>query len=301
MGTKLRIYRVAKEFDVANDTLINFLKEKNYDVRNHMSPVSGEMYAELQKKFRKKEVQETEYDFRKSLKDKQVRESARKAEEQRLLQERLKAATQFSEERAAQKAESKHPEEKNVAVAKSDVTPKEKNAHTHRSVETFVSDKHASADVVRSSSAPKEKPGTVAAHPKAKAAPKVTAKTTDKVEARPASGTTAAKTGDNTKKSPATGKKPYVKPAYKQSEGRYKKPTGTTSAGKGTDRDKPRSAKPGGSTDKKYTPHRKKPDDNKDKRQGSGSTAAKKPSHGSGNKNFRDTRRNDKKPGTTSG
>jgi len=102
LGTKRRIYQVAKEFDVSNDTLIQFLIKLNFDIRNHMSPVSGEMYEEIKKKYGQSGgADNSDYEFRRRLKQKKAQEAAKQVEAQRELEERLKAATQFMADRSS--------------------------------------------------------------------------------------------------------------------------------------------------------------------------------------------------------
>lgn len=80
MGTKLRIYQVAKEFELSNDALIQFLRDR-YDIRNHMSPVTDEMYVEIKRKFGSEGVPvNNEKDFRRRLKEKVAQEAAKQVE-----------------------------------------------------------------------------------------------------------------------------------------------------------------------------------------------------------------------------
>jgi len=102
LGAKRRIYQVAKEFDISNDALIQFLEKLGHDVRNHMSPVSPEMYDEARKKFISAETEkDAELDFRRRLKQKHADAAARQAEAQKRLEERLKAATEFMTDRSS--------------------------------------------------------------------------------------------------------------------------------------------------------------------------------------------------------
>ncbi len=77
---KKRVYQVAKEFNIANETLIDFLKKKKFSVRNHMAPISDEMYDLALEQFNvEKEHEEKASDFRKKLLEKQKVEEARQA------------------------------------------------------------------------------------------------------------------------------------------------------------------------------------------------------------------------------
>ncbi|MDH7515488.1 MAG: translation initiation factor IF-2 [Bacteroidota bacterium] len=50
---KTRLYKVAKEFNLSHDTVIEFLVKKGYDVKNHMSVVDEEMLDLLERHFKK--------------------------------------------------------------------------------------------------------------------------------------------------------------------------------------------------------------------------------------------------------
>jgi len=77
---KKRVYQVAREFNVANETLIEFLKKNNFKVRNHMAPVSEKMYKAAIGQFTKDEEQpDKSSDFRKKIQEKHNIELARQA------------------------------------------------------------------------------------------------------------------------------------------------------------------------------------------------------------------------------
>ncbi len=96
MSTKRRIYQVAKEFDISNDTLIQFLKMKSNEVRNHMSPISDELYQEIKEKYGKKEeTVNNEFEFRRRIKEKNAEKATKQEAARRDLDIQLKTATQF--------------------------------------------------------------------------------------------------------------------------------------------------------------------------------------------------------------
>lgn len=75
---KKRVYQVAKEFAISNEALIHFLQEQDFNVRNHMAPLSDEMYDKVCEFFVREEVEvEKEPDFRRRLKEKRNEEEAR--------------------------------------------------------------------------------------------------------------------------------------------------------------------------------------------------------------------------------
>ena len=70
VAKKKRVYQVAKEFNVANETLIDFLKSNSFKVRNHMAPISEKMYEAACQQFAKEENQpDKSTDFRKKLQE----------------------------------------------------------------------------------------------------------------------------------------------------------------------------------------------------------------------------------------
>ncbi|MBI5646585.1 MAG: translation initiation factor IF-2 [Ignavibacteriae bacterium] len=50
---KIRLYKVAKDFNISHDTLIDFLSKKGFDVKNHMSIVDDEMLEVVSKHYKK--------------------------------------------------------------------------------------------------------------------------------------------------------------------------------------------------------------------------------------------------------
>jgi len=54
--SKTRLYKVAKEFNLAHDTLIEFLKKKGHPVKNHMSVIDVEMIELIEKHYKKEKT-----------------------------------------------------------------------------------------------------------------------------------------------------------------------------------------------------------------------------------------------------
>ncbi len=50
---KYRIYKYASEINISTDAIIEFLRSKEYEVKNHMAPLSEEMLADIQSHFKK--------------------------------------------------------------------------------------------------------------------------------------------------------------------------------------------------------------------------------------------------------
>jgi len=61
---KLRIYKFASEYNLATDTIVEFLKQKGYDVKSHMSLLTDEMISDINDKFRK-DIESAEKHYRK--------------------------------------------------------------------------------------------------------------------------------------------------------------------------------------------------------------------------------------------
>ena len=51
MSKKIRIFKLAKELNIASDELISFLQDSGYEVRNINSPIDGEMYDKVMEYF----------------------------------------------------------------------------------------------------------------------------------------------------------------------------------------------------------------------------------------------------------
>ena len=61
---KLRIYKFASEYNLATDILVEFLQQKGYKVKSHMSLLTDEMIADINNKF-KKDIETAEKHYRK--------------------------------------------------------------------------------------------------------------------------------------------------------------------------------------------------------------------------------------------
>ena len=79
MSVKMRVFQVAREFNISNEALIAYLTKLNFDIRNQMSLVSDDAYALVAEKFGEKAVQvDEEYEFRRRLREKKANEEAKK-------------------------------------------------------------------------------------------------------------------------------------------------------------------------------------------------------------------------------
>ncbi len=99
MAVKKRVFQVAREFNVSNEALIAYLTKFNFDIRNQMSPLSDEAYAQVLEKFGAKPSQvDADYEFRKKLRDRRAQEEAKKEEAKRELARRIQAAQELAKE-----------------------------------------------------------------------------------------------------------------------------------------------------------------------------------------------------------
>ncbi|MFZ1291984.1 MAG: translation initiation factor IF-2 [Melioribacteraceae bacterium] len=61
---KLRIYKFAAEYNLSTDSLVEFLKSKNYSVKSHASLLTDEMIDDIRAHF-KKDIEKSEHHYRK--------------------------------------------------------------------------------------------------------------------------------------------------------------------------------------------------------------------------------------------
>jgi len=99
LAVKKRVFQVAREFNVSNEALIAYLTKFNFDIRNHMSPLTDDAYAQVLEKFGAKPSQvDADYEFRKKLRDRKVHEEEKKEEAKRKLERRIQAAKELAKE-----------------------------------------------------------------------------------------------------------------------------------------------------------------------------------------------------------
>jgi len=78
-GKKLRIYKFASEYNLASESLVEFLAGKGFDVKTHMSLLTDEMIAEIHSHF-KKDIEKAQKHYRK-ISEFQKKRSERQGEE----------------------------------------------------------------------------------------------------------------------------------------------------------------------------------------------------------------------------
>ena len=129
MAVKKRVFQVARELNISNEALIAFLMGLNYDIRNHMSPLTDEAYEQAVDQYSETSVPEKvdkEYEFRKKLRDKQEIEEKKTKEAKENLERRIRYARELAEEKPKlkqKKAAIVTPEEKPVEEKKIEQPP----------------------------------------------------------------------------------------------------------------------------------------------------------------------------------
>ncbi len=113
MVSKRRIHQVAKEFNISNEMLINYLAKLNrgYDIRGPMTALTDEMYEEVLKKYRKEpeapQQHDPNYEFRKRLRDKKAEEEKERERERQALEQRMRSTSKLADRRTRTQAEAK--------------------------------------------------------------------------------------------------------------------------------------------------------------------------------------------------
>ena len=114
---KIRVYKLASEYNLAAESIVEFLQKKGYDVKTHMSMLSDEMITAVNDHF-KKDIEKAEKHYKKiaefnkkrsdkveeePAKTKKTPEVAHEAEIQQVIAEEIE--TKIGEEKAKDKSE----------------------------------------------------------------------------------------------------------------------------------------------------------------------------------------------------
>lgn len=99
MSKKRRVFHVARELNISNEAVIEFLGKKDKSIKSQMSAVPDDLYEAICQKYSKDSADGEQVDFRTQLKEKQMLEELRRNRARMELEERLKVATQLAEER----------------------------------------------------------------------------------------------------------------------------------------------------------------------------------------------------------
>ena len=128
---KIRIYKLAAEYNLAADSIVEFLKKKGYTVKTHMTLVSDEMMADIQNHF-KKDLEKAEKhhkklaEFSKKMSDKAHKEKEAKIDEEPLPKHPEEVIQAEPEKESQLVVEEKHVETEDVEKSKSKTKTKEK-------------------------------------------------------------------------------------------------------------------------------------------------------------------------------
>lgn len=123
---KLRIYKFASEYNLSTESLVEFLQQKGYEVKSHMSILTDEMLADIEEKFKKDiESAEKHYrkisEFQKKRSDKEaVEDTAEKEEEKHAEKEEPEEKQEHVEEIAEEE------EEEEIQAGKEKPEPEDK-------------------------------------------------------------------------------------------------------------------------------------------------------------------------------
>ena len=79
---KLRVYKLASEYNLSAENLVEFLQKKGHDVKNHMSMLSDEMIKDISDHF-KKDIEKAEKHYKK-IAEFQKKRSEKAEEEQKV-------------------------------------------------------------------------------------------------------------------------------------------------------------------------------------------------------------------------
>ena len=106
---KLRLYKFATEYNLATETLVEFLQKKGYDVKSHMSLLTDEMVADI-KSFFKKDIEKAEKHYKK------ISEFQKKRSDHDEAEAALETSKKAAEQKHAEEKESDLPKTKETVV-----------------------------------------------------------------------------------------------------------------------------------------------------------------------------------------
>jgi len=96
---KLRLYKFATEYNLATETLVEFLQKKGYEVKSHMSLLTDEMVADI-KSFFKKDIEKAEKHYKK------ISEFQKKRSDQDEAEAALETSKKVAEQKQIEEKES---------------------------------------------------------------------------------------------------------------------------------------------------------------------------------------------------
>ncbi|MEN8192156.1 MAG: translation initiation factor IF-2 [Bacteroidota bacterium] len=101
---KLRIYKLASEINISTEAIVDFLKEKGYKIKNHMTILTDEMLTDINEHF-KKDIDKSDEHKRKLARFNQIRAEKAEADSHKPeeLEEEVEEETEPSSEDEAEK------------------------------------------------------------------------------------------------------------------------------------------------------------------------------------------------------
>ena len=134
---KIRIYKLASEYNLAVENLVEFLETKGYKIKSHMSTLTGEMIDEINDHF-KKDIEKAEKHYKK------IAEFQKKRVEKETVEETTEKEEAKEEEEKTEPAEIKIvdvPTVKEEATEKEEKTPVEEKTDEVKAKEEVKKDK----------------------------------------------------------------------------------------------------------------------------------------------------------------
>lgn len=122
---KTRVFKLAAEYNLAVETLIDFLVKKGFDVKSHMSLLDEEMISAIKDHF-KKDIEKAEKHYKKiedfQKKRDKSKDDAKAKEEEKLREE---SAPLPKVEEPSEKIEAEHEEEQTLEAEQTEIVPPE--------------------------------------------------------------------------------------------------------------------------------------------------------------------------------
>lgn len=157
------MFHVARELNISNEAVIEYLGPFDKSIRNQMSGVSEDLYDDICEKYSQDSVGDAVPDLRQRIKERQMLEELRRNKARMELEERLKFATKLAEERPQkiQEAKQKAADEKKkleeaLAEAKALVQSKSKGG-----VESVIGPKSVEPPTLKEQDKAEDEPSVV--------------------------------------------------------------------------------------------------------------------------------------------
>ncbi len=93
---KIRIYKLASEYNLSADSIVEFLSGGGFKVKSHMSNLNDEMISAVQEHF-KKDIEKTQKHYQKLAEFKKIREDKARKDEDVVEEEDVEAIDEKKE------------------------------------------------------------------------------------------------------------------------------------------------------------------------------------------------------------